>query len=77
MTTIIIIFIISVCAGFMQMHTTAHVWSSEDNFSESVFSFQICMDSRNGIQVTTPDWHRMSLYQPNHLIAPIKSVYLT
>lgn len=38
------------------VYTTVHIWKSEDNFAESVFSFQVCADSRDQTEAVELAW---------------------
>lgn len=38
------------------VYTTVHIWKSEDNFAESVFSFQVCADSRDQTEAIELAW---------------------
>lgn len=48
-------------------HSVAHVWRSEDNFVESVFSC-LCVGSRDQTRMVTRVWQ--VCYLMNHLTGP-------
>lgn len=45
--------LVHVCCVHVSVHAMVHMWESEDNFVELVFTLQLYMDSRNQTQVLT------------------------
>lgn len=48
------------------VYTTVHIWKSEDNFAESVFSSQVCADSRDQTELSSSHDKCLSLTEILH-----------